>query len=271
MLLKQEPPLPESILGEIAAKFASLPAGATVCIKISAAYPLPYPFAVSKGFLERFVLEVLEVNPNLTLILTEGGVGQMSVLDSISEQGLDKISGVRFVDAESVEPVYVRNPSPVPLKEEGFWLPRHWVEADMRVLLTTCKLRSHHFQRWFSGGTRNLIGLLPRKTYKLSSSKREMRSVMHQKGMDAMVADLYATAGKDVLTILDGRFIARQDEHIPLRFVRKLGKVIVAEDPAVADVQMTKLLNLPFNPPYLKMISETQTSNQTALKSESGI
>ena len=271
MLLKQEPPLPDSILGESAAKFASLPAGANVCIKISAAYTLPYPFAVSKGFLERFVLEVHEVNPNLTLILTEGGVGKISVLDSISEQGLDKISGVRFVDAETVEPVYVKNPSPLPLKEEGFWLPKHWVEADMRVLLTTCKLRSHHFQRWFSGGTRNLIGLLPRKTYKLSSSKREMRSVMHQKGMDAMVADLYATAGKDVLTILDGRFIARQDEHIPLRFVRKLGKVIVAEDPAVADTQMTRLLNLPFNPPYLKMISEAQTSNQSSLLSENAI
>jgi hypothetical protein len=72
--------------------------------------------------------------------------------------------------------------------------------------------------------------------------------------MDAMVADLYATAGRGLLTILDGRLLARHDEHLPLRFTRKVGRVLVAEDPYLADDEMTRLLDLPFRPPYLDLI-----------------
>jgi hypothetical protein len=99
------------------------------------------------------------------------------------------------------------------------WLRHSSIESFMEGCpLET--LRRHHFQRWYSGGSRNLIGLLPRARYKLSSSRREMRSMMHQRGMDAMVAHLYATAGRGLLTVLDGRLLARQDEHLPLRFTR---------------------------------------------------
>ena len=83
---------------------------------------------------------------------------------------------------------------------------------------------------------------------------------MHKQGMDAMAADLYATTGRDLLTILDGRFVARQDEHFPLRFVRKASAVIVAEDPRLADEEMTRCLRLPFRPPYLALIAEADLS-----------
>jgi len=259
ILIRPEPPVPATILGGAAARFAELSAGATVCIKLSAAYALPYPFAVSSEFVARVVQEIRATNPNLTIILTEGGVGAQPVLPIAEGHGLTAIPHTEFVDAECVDAVFVPNPNPVPYQVEGFWLPRHWVEAEARVLLTTCKLRSHHFQRWFSGGTRNLIGLLPRKEYKLSSSRREMRSALHQRGMDAMVADLYATTGQDALTILDGRLLARQDEHIPLRFVRRLNNVLVADDPYRADEAMTEALQLPFTPPYLAMIAKAGT------------
>jgi len=263
ILIKPEPLLPENLLAAERERFTILPSGATVCIKVSTAYDLPYPFAVSAGFVGQVVREIHAVNPSLKIVLTEGGVGSQPVLPIAEKHGLTTLPGVSFVDAEATEPVFVANPSPEPFQVEGFWLPRHWVEADCRILLTTCKLRSHHWRRWFSGGTRNLIGLLPRQEYKLSESRRNMRSSLHKQGMDAMVADLYATTGRDVLTILDCRLLARQDEHLPMRFVRQVGSVVVESDPARADERMaTEILHLPFTPPYLSLIAQAAQSRE---------
>lgn len=261
ILIPSEPPVPQEILTAEREQFAQLPSGATVCIKVSTAYDLPYPFAASAGFVGQVAREILAVNPDLRIVLTEGGVGAQPVLPIAEKHGLTTLPGVTFIDAESTEPLFVPNPTPQPYQAEGFWLPRHWVEANCRILLTTCKLRSHHWRRWFSGGTRNLIGLLPRTEYKLSESRRNMRSSLHKQGMDAMVADLYATTGRDVLTILDCRLLARQDEHVPLRFVRKIDSVLVATDPARADERMAKALKLPFTPPYLDLIAQAAQSS----------
>ena len=265
ILIKPEPPLPQELLGSERERFACLPFGATVCIKVSTAYDLPYPFAVSAGFVGQIVKEIQAINPDLKIVLTEGGVGSQPVLPIAEKHGLTTLPGVSFVDAETEDPIFVPNPSLQPFQVDGFWLPRHWVEADCRILLTTCKLRSHHWRRWFSGGTRNLIGLLPRKEYKLSESRRNMRSSLHKQGMDAMVADLYATTGRNVLTILDCRLLARQDEHLPLRFVRRVGTVLVDTDPARADERMAAALHLPFTPPYLGLIAQAEQDRQSAL------
>jgi uncharacterized protein (DUF362 family) len=256
LLVRPEPQVPESVLGAHAARFSALPTGGTVCIKLSCAYDLPYPFAASPALVARVVAEIHAANPGLRILLTEGGVGRQSVLHLAERQGLTAIAHATFVDAEAGDPVFVPNPCPTPYRSDGFHLPAHWVHADARVILTTCKLRSHHFQRWFSGGTRCLIGLLPRRQYRLSSSRRDMRSVVHQQGMDAMVADLYATTGRDVLTVLDCRLLARQDEHLPLRFTRHVGQVLAAADPCAADTQMGERLRLPFLPPYLALIAQ---------------
>ena len=256
--IAREPEVPPTILASQAGRFEQLPAGAKVCIKVSCAYDLPYPFAVSAAFVAKTVSEILTINPSLTIALMEGGVGSSPIMQMAVRHGLDSIRSAQFVDAESADTFYIPNPNPTPYCQEGFHLPLSWVQADLRMLLTTCKLRSHHFQRWYSGGTRNLIGLLPRSHYKLSASKRDMRSEMHQRGVDAMVADLYSTTGRDVLTVLDARLLARQDEHLPVRFTRKIGKVIVADDPASADEQMVDALDLPFTPPYLAMIAKAR-------------
>ena len=262
LFISPEPEAPVSVLAEHEAAFRNLPSDASVCIKVSCAYDLPYPFAVSRAIVVGIVAEILAVNPTISIMLMEGGVGRLGIKDMAARHGLDSIPNALFVDAEAMDTIFVPNPSPTPYRMEGFHLPACWVEADMRVLLTTCKLRSHHFQRWYSGGTRNLIGLLPRAHYKLAASKRDMRSEMHQRGVDAMVADLYSTTGKNVLTILDARLLARQDEHLPVRFTRKVGRVLVAEDPAVADEQMVDLLKLPFTPPYLAMIAKARQDTE---------
>jgi hypothetical protein len=80
--------------------------------------------------------------------------------------------------------------------------------------------------------------------------------MVHKQGMDAMVADLYMTAGRDLLTVLDGRLLARQDEHFPLRFTRRVERVLVSGDPRIADEEMVSALRLPFEPPYLRLISQ---------------
>ena len=259
MFLPLEPPLPERVLSAPSAlsRFAQLPPSATVCIKISAAYDLPYPFTVSCGFVSLMVKEINALRPDLRIVLTEGGVGKMNISETARSQNLDTIPHAVFVDAEGCEAIYVANPASKPHSTDGFWLPAHWVNADMRILLTTCKLRSHHFQRWYSGGTRNLIGLLPRERYQLSTSRRAMRSVLHQTGMDAMVADLYSTTGQGLLTILDARTLARQDEHLPLRFTRPVGNITVENDPYLADMAMSRVLRLSFVPPYLARIQQT--------------
>ena len=258
MFVAPEPAAPADVLGAYSARFAALPTGATVCIKVSCAYDLPYPFAVSSAFVSQVAAEIHAANAGLQIVLTEGGVRDIPISAMAARHGLDRIPHARFVDAEASGTVYVANPSAAPYRMEGFHLPAVWAEADLRVLLTTCKLRSHHFQRWFSGGTRNLIGLLPRAHYKLGGSKRDMRSEMHQRGVDAMVADLYATTGQNLLTILDARLLARQDEHLPVRFTRRLDSVLVRDDPAQADEQMADLLRLPFTPPYLAMIAKAR-------------
>ena len=264
ILIKSEPAVAADMLAGKRERFALLPRDAVVCIKVSTAYDLPYPFAVSAGFVGQIVREIQAANSELRIVLTEGGVGSQPVLPIAEKHGLTALPGVTFVDAEASEPLFVPNPSPQPFQADGFWLPRHWVEADCRILLTTCKLRSHHWRRWFSGGTRNLIGLLPRKEYKLSESRRNMRSSLHKQGMDAMVADLYATTGRNVLTILDCRLLARQDEHLPVRFVRQVGSVLIEDDPARADQRMAEALNLPFTPPYLSLIAEAERAQESA-------
>lgn len=267
ILIKSEPLLPDAVLAGERERFAILPPGATVCIKVSSAYDIPYPFSASAGFVGQVTREILAINPDLQIVLTEGGVGEQPVLGIAEKYGLTALPGVNFVDAETIEAVFVSNPNPQPFQYESFMLPRHWVEADCRILLTTCKLRSHHWRRWFSGGTRNLIGLLPRKEYKLSQSRRNMRSSLHAQGaqgMDAVVADLYTTTGRDVLTILDCRMLAREDEHLWFRFVREVGTVLIDTDPARADKRIAEALHLPFTPPYLSLIAQAAQEQELA-------
>lgn len=257
VLIRTEPALSASVIltEPVSAQIAGLASGAEIAIKISAAYDLPYPFSVSPAFVAKVVNEVHAANPTVRIVLMEGGVRDLSVTEIANKRGLTNLQDADFIDAEEGDPVFVHNRNPTPYAADGFWLPARWVHAGARILLTTCKLRSHHFQRWYSGGTRNLIGLVSRDKYKLSTSRRNMRSALHQQGMDAMVADLYTTTGIGAITILDARLLARQDEHLPLRFTRRVGAVLVTEDPYDADMQMAQLLKLPFIPPYLDKIS----------------
>ena len=256
LLIPREPPVPDAVLGRAADRFGALLPGATVCVKVSAARSMPYPFTTSAQFVARVISEIQAVNPSLRILLTEGGLGDTSIETVAAANGLTSIANAQFVNAESDDEVWVDNGAPGSGSGDGFWLPRHWVEADARVILTTCKLRSHHFRRWYSGGIRNLIGLLPRSRYRLSDRKRNMRSSIHQSGMDQTVADLYSTTGSNVLTVLDARLLAREDEHLPLRFVRRVSEVIVRNDPRSADTAMVKALGLPFVPPYLALLSD---------------
>jgi hypothetical protein len=258
--------VPSPILDEFSmARFAKMSAGETVCIKLSAAHDLPYPFSVSPAFVCRVVAEIHAAHTGLKIVLIEGGVGAVDLHAVAVKRGLAATPHAVFVDAEASESVFVPNPSIARYQADGFWLPELWVSAGARILLTTCKVRSHHFQRWYSGGTRNLIGLLPRARYRVPSSRRAMRGVLHQRGMDAMVADLYATAGRNLLTILDARLLARQDEHLPLRFTRSIGEVLVDQDPYCADLKMVKTIALPFMPPYLTMIGKAENRDRAAV------
>ena len=127
LFIAPEPDVPTAILDRHTARFAALPAGSTVCIKVSCAYDLPYPFAVSGGFTAQVIAEIRAVNSNLDIILMEGGVGKLPITEAAARHGLDSIEGVRFVDAESSDSVFVANTSPSPYRagSTGSWnLPR---------------------------------------------------------------------------------------------------------------------------------------------------
>ncbi len=259
--IRSEPPVPSAILDASSQQmFATLPSGGSVCIKVSAAYDLPYPFAISSRFAQLVVDEIIAVNSTLKIILTEGGVGDQNINKIACQHGLYSITNAIFLDAEATEAVYVPNSSANPYSTEGFCLPSHWVDATARVSLTTCKVRSHHFSRIYSGGVRNFTGLLPRAHYRLTGSKRDMRSALHSRGINATIADLYNTIGKNVLTILDGRLIARQDEHLPIRFTKTLNQVVIASDPLHADKGMLTSMGIKQAPAYLEMIDRSTNS-----------
>src|SRR5262245_13509882 len=97
LLVPPEPPVPDAILGEASAAFANLPAGATVCIKVSAAHDQPFPFAVSGGFTARVIGEMQKANPDLKILITEGGVGAQPILPMAERHGLTTIPGVTFL------------------------------------------------------------------------------------------------------------------------------------------------------------------------------
>jgi uncharacterized protein (DUF362 family) len=262
VLIPDEPEVPEEILGSYAERFGALPQGATVCIKVSAASDLPYPFAVSSRFVARVVQEIGSVNSGLRILLTESGAGKLEATATAAGLGLTQIEGAEFVDAEAQEALFVANPNPEPFELGGFWLPRPWVEADLRISLATCFLGTHHVQQWLSGTTRNLLGLLPRSKHRFAESRYDIRSI--QQELDGPTADLYATTGSNVLAVLDGRIVARKDEHMPLRFTQSLGIVIVADDPFMADQAAGEALDMPFLPPYLAMIQSAGTMGDGA-------
>ncbi len=246
--------MPEEILGEFQSRFEGLAPGATVCIKICAADGVPYPFAVSAPFVCRVVQEIGRANPGLRIVLIDGGAGKNSAAQSAESGGLTQIPGTDFVDADEADALFVPNPNPEPFRLDGFWLPRVWVEADLRVSLATCRLGSHHGHHWYCGTIHNLLGLLPRSKHPFAEGRNELRSLERQQELDGPAADLYATMGRNVLAVLDGRIVARQDEHRPLRFTQPLGVVIVSGDPYTTDEAAVEALELPFLPPYVAMI-----------------
>ncbi len=240
MLVRPEPAVPDVILGAVAERFAAT--RGMLCIKLSAAADSPYPFTASAAFVARVVAEIRAANPALAILLTDGGLRRRTIGVAAAEHGLDRIPGADFVDAEAGELEFVPNPLPIPHAFEGFWLPQCWLRADARLILTTPKIRCHHFLQQYSGGMRCLIGLLPRARYQAPGRRRAMRSLLHQRGMDATVADLYATCGRGVPTVLDARVLGRQDEHLPIPFTQSLGLVHVADDPLEADEMLVHAL-----------------------------
>src|SRR5580700_5678767 len=97
VLIPPEPPVPSCVLSPASEKrFEEMPAGAVVCIKISAAYCLPYPFAVSRGFVARTAGEIHALRPDLKIVLTEGGVGNVNIDDNARALNLDHIPHTTF-------------------------------------------------------------------------------------------------------------------------------------------------------------------------------
>jgi uncharacterized protein (DUF362 family) len=106
---------------------------------------------------------------------------------------------------------------------EGFWLPRHVVEAEYNV--TTCCLKTHGFGGVFTMALKNSVGLTP----------RQIRRPMHRSpDMRRMIAELNMGYRPDLI-VLDG--VSAFTDGGPSSGEEKRGDVMIAgDDPVAVDV-----------------------------------
>lgn len=106
---------------------------------------------------------------------------------------------------------------------EGFWLPRHVVEAEYNVV--TCCLKTHGFGGVFTMALKNSVGLTP----------RQIRRPMHRSpDMRRMIAELNMGYRPDLI-VLDG--VSAFTDGGPSSGEEKRGDVmIVGSDPVAVDV-----------------------------------
>jgi uncharacterized protein (DUF362 family) len=179
-----------------------------------------------------------------TVIVAEGPGHQRDTYLVLAENGLDeqlRKRRLRFVDLNRDEIVRV------PLKTrftglDALWLPRTILEADFVVSMP--KVKTHHW----AGVTlslKNMFGVIPGAAYGWP------KNVLHWQGIDRSILDINAALPIDFV-IADG--IIGMEGNGPLHGPpRRLGRIVLSDDPVAADFTCTRLMGLnPWRVPYLE-------------------
>jgi uncharacterized protein (DUF362 family) len=158
----------------------------------------------------------------------------------LPEQLSDK--GIRFVDLNRDELRQVK------LKAsytglDSLWLPVSVLEAD--VIVSMPKVKTHHW----AGVTlslKNMFGVVPGQKYGWP------KNPLHWRGINDSILDICATVPTHFV-IGDG--IVAMEGNGPLQgTARKLGKVILADDPVAADATCARLMG--FDPARIEHIAQ---------------
>lgn len=179
-----------------------------------------------------------------SVVVGEGPGHQRDTEFLLSESGFEdqlKARKVAFVDLNRDELIKI----PLESGHTGLnylWLPRAVVKAD--VVVSMPKIKTHHW----AGVTlslKNMFGIVPGLKYGWP------KNVLHWKGIHESVLDICATVPIR-LVIADG--ILCMEGNGPLHGeTRKLGVIVMGDDPVAADATMVRLMRLrPGKVPHLE-------------------
>lgn len=170
-----------------------------------------------------------------SVVVGEGPGHQRDTYLVLAECGLaDQLHGQRisFVDLNRDELVKVPTRATY-TGMEHLWLPRTVLEADFVVSMP--KIKTHHW----AGVTlsmKNMFGVVPGAKYGWP------KNVLHWKGIHRSILDICATVPIHFV-IADG--IVAMEGNGPLHGTdRKLGKLVLADDPVAADFICARLMGL---------------------------
>jgi uncharacterized protein (DUF362 family) len=183
-----------------------------------------------------------------TVTVAEGPGHQRDTYLVVAENGLEeqlRERRLRLVDLNRDEIVRV------PLKTrftalDALWFPRTILEADFVVSMP--KVKTHHW----AGVTlslKNMFGVIPGAAYGWP------KNVLHWQGIDRSILDINAALPIDFV-IADG--IIGMEGNGPLHGPpRRLGRIVLSDDPVAADFTCTRLMGLnPWRVPYLAQAAQ---------------
>jgi uncharacterized protein (DUF362 family) len=180
-----------------------------------------------------------------TVLVGEGPGHQRDTVLVLAEGGLEaelRERRIRFVDLNRDE---IRK---VPLQTsftgiDCLWLPQTVLASDFIVSMP--KMKTHHW----AGVTlsmKNLFGVVPGVAYGWP------KNLLHCRGIDRSILDINAAAPAHFV-IADG--IVGMEGNGPLHgSPRKLGRIVLADDPVAADFVCTRLMGL--NPGLVKHLAQ---------------
>src|SRR5262245_25032302 len=162
----------------------------------------------------------------------------------LHESGMRQVlfdAGVRFVDLNRDE--LVRVPLVSNLTGLGhLWFPRSVLEAD--VMVSMPKVKTHHWAG-VSLSMKNMFGIVPGMKYGWP------KNLLHWQGIHQSIVDICSTVPVG-LVIADG--ILAMDGNGPLHGeARRLGVLVIADDPVAADATMARLMG--FSPERIRHLS----------------
>jgi uncharacterized protein (DUF362 family) len=169
------------------------------------------------------------------VIVAEGPGHQRDTEFVLQESGTKEVLrdlGLRFVDLNRDDLVKVQ------LKTnytglEHLWLPKTLLEADLIVSMP--KVKTHHWAG-VTLGMKNMFGIVPGMKYGWP------KNLLHWRGIHESIVDICSTIPIG-LVIADG--ILAMEGNGPLHGdIRKLGSVVIGDDPVAADATIARVMGL---------------------------
>lgn len=154
------------------------------------------------------------------------------ILQESGTKGVLRDLGLRFVDLNRDDLRKVRLKSNC-TGLDHLWLPNTVLEADLIVSMP--KVKTHHWAG-VTLGMKNMFGIVPGMKYGWP------KNMLHWRGIHESIVDICSTVPVG-LVIADG--VLAMEGNGPLHGdTRKMGAVVIGDDPVAADATIARLMGL---------------------------